>query len=193
MAGSTAGAAAPHGAAGKFLEKLTGTWATLGGFVLAAIMVIESGSVIGRGLSATPVGTFLGVRGISGDTEIVEVCSAVAIFAFLPYCQLTRANVFVDFFTKGLPVRARSSLDAAANLLFLVIAFVVAWRLGHAVVEKWEYRDTTIVLRIPEVVPYALSLVSAWLLVATTGYTVLRSLAEIRDGRPIGPQPDGDH
>jgi TRAP-type C4-dicarboxylate transport system permease small subunit len=193
MAGPTSGPAVPHGVVGAFLERVTGAWALLGGFVLAAIMVIESSSVIGRGLSTTWLGTALRLGSIPGDTEIVEVGCAVAIFAFLPYCQLMRANVFVDFFTKGVPLRGRSILDCLANLLFLALALVIAWQLGHAAVEKRMNWDTTTILRIPEAWPYAISLVSAWLLVVTTAYTVLRSMAEIRQNQAIGPQPSGEH
>ena len=49
------------------------------------------------------------------------------------------------------------------------------------------------VLRIPEGWAYLLALVSAWLLVAVTGYTVARSAQEIAAGRAIGPQASGEH
>ena len=78
----------------------------LGGLLLVAIMLVSSVSVIGRGLSQ-----LLGakVSGIPGDIEIVQLGCAVAVFAFLPLCQLKRANVLVGAFTKNLPVRYRSS------------------------------------------------------------------------------------
>jgi predicted nucleic acid-binding protein len=82
--------------------------ASLGGLALIVIMAVSSLSVVMRAIP--------GLRSIPGDTEIVQIGCAVAVFAFLPICQLRRSNVFVDFFTAGLPQRARSFLDLLANL-----------------------------------------------------------------------------
>src|SRR3546814_14086731 len=61
-------------------------WALLGGLVLVAVVLINVLSVIG------------GVvwRPFPGDFEMTEIGIAVAAFAFLPYCQLTGANVLSD-------------------------------------------------------------------------------------------------
>ena len=156
--------------------------------MLVAIMLVESASVLGRSLSR-----WLPVTGIAGDSELVQIGCATAIFAFLPLCQLQRGNVFVDFFTKSLSLRLRSALDAAANLLFLMLVLTIAWQLRLGMLDKFAHGDTTTILRIPESWPYLICLISAGLLVITTGYTVLRSLSEIRIGRPIGPAPAGEH
>ncbi len=184
-----------HGPVGRLLERVTGAFALAGGLLMVAVMMIESASIIGRGLATVlgPILPGLPIGSIPGDTEIVEVGGAVAIFAFLPYCQMTRANVFVDFFTHRLPLRARAALDLVANLLFLALSVAIAWQLGHGAYEKWSYGDTTTVLRIPEAWPYGLSLVSAWLLAIATAYTVARSFNEILQDRLIGPHPSMGH
>ena len=43
-----------------------------------------------------------------GDFEIVKHGVAIAAFAFLPYCQLSHANVTVDIFTERMSERAKS-------------------------------------------------------------------------------------
>jgi len=161
-----------------------------GGLLLVAIMLVSSVSVIGRGLSH-----FFGARisGIPGDIEIVQLGCAVAVFAFLPLCQIKRGNVLVGAFTKNLLVRYRSMFDMAANVLFLVLSFALALQLGHGTVEKFRNHDTTMVLRIPEGWAYAVALVFAWLLVVATAYTVARSVMEIATNRAIGPSPSGEH
>ena len=90
----------------------------VGGLLLVAIMLISSVSVIGRGLSQVFGAK---VSGIPGDVEVVQLGCAVAVFAFLPLCQLKRANVLVGAFTNNLPVRYRSMFDLAANLSSLTL------------------------------------------------------------------------
>lgn len=170
---------------GRLLDRICGWVAWIGGFALVIVMLVSSVSVM---LRAIP-----GLRSIPGDTEIVQIGCAIAIFAFLPICQLRRSNVLVDFFTAGLPQRGRSFFDLAANLVFLAITVLIAWQLGHGTAEKFATMDSTMVLRIPERWPYCVALVLAWLLVIVTAYTVVRSAAEIVRGRPIGPQPSGNH
>jgi TRAP-type C4-dicarboxylate transport system permease small subunit len=183
-------APAPHGPIGRLLEHVCGAVAMLGGVLLIGIMLISSLSVLGRALSL-----LFGARisGIPGDVEIVQLGCAVAVFAFLPICQLKRANVLVGAFTKSLPVRARASFDLAANGLFLLLTFVLAFQLGIGTREKFANYDTTMVLRIPEGWAYAAALACAWLLVLTTAYTVARSAEEMRSKRAIGPSPSGEH
>ena len=103
----------------------------------------------------------------------------MAVFAFLPICQLKRANVLVGAFTKNLPVRVpRPCFDLAANLLFFVLTFALAFQLGHRHARESSPTTTpTMVLRIPEGWAYAVALAFAWLLVIATAYTVARSVA----------------
>ena len=54
-----------------------------------------------------------GQRGsIPGDFELVQMATALAVFAFLPLCQAHRGNIIVDTFTTRLPRRVRNALDA---------------------------------------------------------------------------------
>ena len=145
----------PPGSIGRLLERLTELFALFGGLCLLGIMLVQSLSVVGRSLP-----DLLGVFGlkvprltIPGDIEIVQLGCGIAIFFFLPLCQYRRANVMVEFFTQGLPVRFRSAFDAAANVLFLGLVSMITWQLGHGTIEKFTHRDTTMVLRIPESYP----------------------------------------
>jgi TRAP-type C4-dicarboxylate transport system permease small subunit len=180
----------PHGPVGRALERLCEAVAMVGGLLLVAIMLVSSVSVIGRSLSQV-----LGARasGIPGDIEIVQLGCAVAVFAFLPLCQIKRATVLVGAFTKRLPVRYRAMFDLAANALFLVLACAIAVQLGYGTMEKFRNNDTTMVLRIPEGWAYAAALASAWLLAIVTAYTLVRSILEIATSRAIGPPPSGEH
>jgi TRAP-type C4-dicarboxylate transport system permease small subunit len=185
----------PEGAFGALLERFCSAIAMFGGITLLFIMLISSVSVIGRNIPQliNLFGFKLQPMSIPGDIEIVQLGCAVAIFAFLPYCQIKRANVFVDFFTGWMPVRGRAFLDLAANLLYLAITLVVGIQLYHGTVDKFTTRDTTMVLRIPESWPYAGALALAWLLVLVTLYTCVRSVQEVARGRTIGAAPPVNH
>jgi TRAP-type C4-dicarboxylate transport system permease small subunit len=184
-----------EGPVGRFLERLCSAVAMFGGMTLLFIMLISSVSVIGRNIPQllTLLGFKMSPMSIPGDIEIVQLGCAVAIFAFLPYCAIKRANVFVDFFTGWMPVRGRAVFDAAANLLYLAITLVIAWQLGHGTMDKFATKDTTMVLRIPEAWPYAMALALSWLLVVVTAYTVVRSVQELIRGRTIGAAPPVAH
>lgn len=185
----------PHGPVGRVLTSISAAFALFGGFVLLALMVLSSLSVIGRTLPdlISAFGFKMTPKSIPGDIEIVQFGCGIAIFAFLPYCQMMRSNVFVDFFTKSAPLRVRAFLDLLANLLFLALVLVIAIQHGHGMLEKFANNDTTMVLRLPESWPYVVTWGSALLLVICTLYTVFRSLMEIVKNRGIGPQPSGAH
>jgi TRAP-type C4-dicarboxylate transport system permease small subunit len=180
----------PHGPVGRLLDRLCAAMAIAGSVILAAIVLVSSLSVLGRSLPQ-----LLGVRGtgVPGDVEVVQLGCAVAIYCFLPLCQIRRSNVLVGIFTRHLAVRRRAMFDLAANLLYLGLATMLALALGYGAAEKFRNDDTSMMLRIPEGWPFAAALLPSWLLVLAIVYSVLRSLAEIRLDRPIGPPAAGEH
>ncbi len=109
----------PADPVGRFLYGLTRLLAILGGFLCCAMAIIVTVSVTGRYLFSAPV---------PGDYDIVGIISGTAIFAFLPYCQLVRGNVTVDFLTAGIGPRSKAVLDAFGTLLYLIVAVLFAWR-----------------------------------------------------------------
>jgi TRAP-type C4-dicarboxylate transport system permease small subunit len=180
----------PDGPVGRLLDRTCTAMAMAGSAILVAIVVVSSLSVLGRSLPQ-----LVGVRGIgvAGDVEMVQLGGAVAIYCFLPLCQLRRSNVLVGIFTRHLVPRRRALFDLVANLLYLALAILLALALGYGTAEKFRNGDTSMMLRIPEGWPFAMALLPSWLLVLAIAYSVLRSLAEIRLDRPIGPPAAGEH
>jgi len=177
------------------LARVCEALALAGGVLLLGIMLLSTFSVIGRSLPELLGVVALQVPrlGINGDIELEQMALAVAVFAFLPLCQLQRSNVLVSFFTKNLPVRHRAKFDVVANVLFLALSSAIAWQLVRGMLDKVANADTSMVPRIPEWIPYAIALPSAWLLVLVTAYTVGRSCTEIRRDRAVGPHAAGEH
>lgn len=124
----------------KVVEWICLILAVAGGiiFLLEAIMTVVS--VLGRSVFNLP---------IQGDYEIVQLVSAMAISMCLPYCQLKRGHVFVDFFTLWAPDKLKKALDMLACLLMAAVAFFISWRVYHGFTDMLEYQETTMVIGLP--------------------------------------------
>ncbi len=156
---------------GARLFAISEGFAVLGGISLLAITVFTVLSVIGRTGFDLP---------ILGDQEIVELGCAIAIFSFMPYCQMRAANVIVDFFTARLPQVARDGLDALMNAAFSVCILIVTWRLAIGGIGAFNGGDASMFLRIPQWWGYSFAFLAciAWTLACF--YSVLRSLRFMR-------------
>jgi TRAP-type C4-dicarboxylate transport system permease small subunit len=172
-------ASARPGPFGRTLYRVSVVFAAVGGLSLLGIIVLTVASVLGRELFDTP---------ISGDFELVEIWCAVAVFAFLPYCQLVRGNVVVDLFTESASLHTQAALELVGNLMYTVIAAVLTWRLVLGGIDLARYHEETMVLRVPAwwgFVPGGLAMA---LLTVVCAYTAWRSAAEYIDGRRIEAQ-----
>lgn len=125
-------------------------------------------------LVATVIGGAFG-RPILGDSEIVELLVGVAVFAFLPYCQLRGSNVIVDFFSQPLPLRARHGLDAAMGLVFVFVAVILTWRMAEGGLTAWERSRSSMFLQLPDWWGYVVGVVAMLLWIAVCAWTTYRS------------------
>jgi TRAP-type C4-dicarboxylate transport system permease small subunit len=177
MAGRAA--AVEPGPLGRALHRAATTVALMGGAILFALTLLTVISVVGRVMFSAP---------IPGDFELVEVGMAVAIFAFLPYCQIVHGNVIVDLFTARATPRTQALLDAAGNLIYTAIAALLTWRVALGALEIRGYNETTMVLRVPVWWGYVPAVVCLAFLTVVCAYTVWRSLRDYR-GDATAPRP----
>jgi TRAP-type C4-dicarboxylate transport system permease small subunit len=166
-----AGMGAGPDALGRALYATATGVALVGGAVLFALTLLTVISVLGRAALSVP---------IPGDFELVEVGMAVAIFSFLPYCQIVRGNVIVDLFTTRAGPRTRALLDGLGNLIYTAIAALLTWRVALGGLEVRSYGETTMVLRVPVWWGYLPAVVCLALLTLVCAYTFWRSVAEYR-------------
>src|SRR5512134_3441981 len=103
-------------------------------------------SIVGR--------TVLG-RPVPGDFELVQVGCAAAIAAFLPYCQLQRGNIIVDFFTTRAPRRVQGALDAFGALLLAAVLALLAWRAAAGMLTMKAAGEVSMIVGFPLWVGYA--------------------------------------
>lgn len=173
-------AAAQHGFApvlearvGGMVEKLARWLAILGGTVLAALVVLTVTSITGRFF------IFAGLGPVPGDFELVEVCTAFAVFSFLPWCQYRRGHVTVDIFVSWLPSKKMAFLSFVSNLLLTGISAFIFWRLILGTFDKQAYNETTFILQFPLWWGYAACLLGGAVFVIVSAYSVWRSLNEM--------------
>jgi TRAP-type C4-dicarboxylate transport system permease small subunit len=155
----------------KSIEWLCGAFAVAGGFVLAAIAMTTVVSVLGR--------KFFG-GAIAGDFEIVEIGCAVAVSLFLPYCQLNKGNVIVDFFTLKASQPVQRWLDAVGCILLTLVALLLTWRLGAGGISLYSSNDQTMVLQVGTWWAFLIVVPSMALLSAVGVLTTMRALSDDR-------------
>ena len=93
----------------KTLEQLAKLCAILAGVLLTAITLMTCVSLIGR----NTVGWT-----IVGDFELSGAAAGAAIALFLPWCQVARGNIIVDFFTARASEKTNAQLDRFGALLY---------------------------------------------------------------------------
>ena len=147
---------------GRSLYFLSRVLAAAGGAVLVAVTVMSVTSIASRTLTGSS---------LLGDFELVQLGSAIAVAAFLPWGQMRGTHVFVDFFTTRLRPRAREILDSGAALLFAVCAALVAWRMLEGTADLRASGETSMLLGVPTWYAYVAMSPSFALLAATALYT----------------------
>jgi len=113
------------------------------------------------------------------DWAIVLV--SIVICAIPPILLAKRAgSSTAEFFTSGLPGRWQVALDVVHDLIFALIAALLAWRLGGGMVDKVENGDSSILLQIPLWWPYTVAVASMWLLSAVSLWRVAAGIGMLR-------------
>ncbi len=153
----------------KSVEWLCSAFAVAGGLVLCSIALTTVISVLGR--------KFFG-GAIAGDFEIVEIGCAVAVSLFLPYCQLNKGNVIVDFFTLKASPAVQRRLDALGCVLLTLVAMLMTWRLGAGGISLYSSNDQTMVLQVGTWWAFLVVVPSMALLSAVGILTTARTLAD---------------
>ena len=174
MAEGSSSGSRPTDPVGRWLFAISRVLAVFGGIVLFAMSALTGVSVTSRAAFTAP---------IPGDFELVSIGIGVAVFAFLPYCQITRSNVIVDFFMVRAPTRAKAFCDAIGALFYLVIGSILTWRLILGGLDMYRYSERTMTINFPRWTTFPISILMMMFLVVVIAYTLWRSIAETRAGR----------
>lgn len=149
------------------MRRLVEAWALLGGLLLFVIALMTSWSAAAGWLFGRP---------LPGDVELVEMLTAISVFMFLPYCQLTGANVTADLFTARASPRVVAWLTLIGAVVALAFSLLLLWRMTEGFFDYRKYVETTTILKIPIWAAYLPALASLALLAAAAAASVRAAL-----------------
>ena len=130
----------------KFLSFLAQACAVLAGVILTGVTLVTCASIVGRNTTGWTV---------LGDYELTAVAAGAAIALFMPWCQLRRQNIIVDFFTARASSAVNARLDRFGALLLSAMFLVLAWRTATGGLSARNSLTTTMMLGFPEWITYA--------------------------------------
>jgi TRAP-type C4-dicarboxylate transport system permease small subunit len=162
----------------NFVRKLIEYWALLGGVLLLGVVLVTAWSLFRDIVWSQPV---------TGENEIVQVGIAVAVFSFLPYCQLTGANISADIFTARLGARVIALLTLLGAAVALVFACILVWRTWAGLFDYREYLETTPIMQFPIWMAFIPILISIVLLVLASAISIYEAIDDFRAGRERAP------
>lgn len=158
----------------KILAYLAKLCAILAGLLLTVITLMTCASLIGRNT--------IGVT-ITGDFELTGVAAGAAIALFMPYCQVQRGNIIVDFFSARFGEKTNAGLDRFGALLLALVFGLLAWRTSLGGLNSWRTHSETQIIGFPEWVAYA-SMLPPFVLTMVIGlYQVLFGFAAAAEAK----------
>lgn len=164
------------------LGRLIRAWALFGGGILVVLVLLTTASTVSNWALGLPV---------PGDFELVRHGVAIAAFAFLPYAQLTGANVTVDLFTRGMGVRAKAAMGLLSSLIALIVSLVLFRQMWLGMIDYFTFPVGMVTIPIPLWTAFPPILVSLALLAAAACIT--GSDAWITWRRSSSSEPPGRH
>ena len=152
----------PRDPVGQLLNKTCRLFAVCGGIMLILMALMSLASILGRSVFDQPV---------LGDYELVQTMSAIAVAMSLPFCQMIRGHIIVDFFSTGLPARVNKRLDILASLVLAFAGFIFSWRITLGMIELRSNGDGSMLLNLPTWWGYVPMVPSFFLLGCAALYT----------------------
>lgn len=131
----------------RLLESLAKLCAVVAGVLLTTITLMTCVSVIGRNTTGWT---------LVGDFELTGSAAGAAIALFLPWCQLQRGNIIVDFFTVRASAATQSRLDRLGALLLGCVMALMCWRTVIGGLSAWSSHSGSMMLGFPEWIVYTL-------------------------------------
>ena len=129
----------------KVLEILAKACAVIAGVLLIVITLMTCISLIGRNTTGWS---------IVGAFELSGFAAGAAIALFMPWCQVRRGNIIVDFFTAHLMPAKQDVLDRIGALMLAAALGLMAWRTTIGGLNAWKSQSSSMIMGVPEWIVY---------------------------------------
>lgn len=157
-------------------------WAILGGLLVSALALLTTYSAAAKLFFDAP---------FAADYELAKHFVAIAIFMFLPYCQLVGANVSVDIFTESMSAGKKAAMAVFSALFATGFAILLLRQMSFGFQSYLKYPETTPVLHLPLWTAFPPILVSLALLLIAALLTVIDGIRVMRRLPPlVAPEPN---
>lgn len=120
-------------------SSLAGFFAIIGGLLLLVASALTVLSIMGS----------IVLRPLPGEIELVEALCGLAVFAFLPFCQLKRGHVGVDIIIGALGSKAVNWSQLIGDILIALLFALITWRHAIGTMDKFENGEITPLLLLP--------------------------------------------
>ncbi|MCA0241065.1 MAG: TRAP transporter small permease [Proteobacteria bacterium] len=125
----------------KLLEQLAKLCAILAGVLIIVITLMTCISLIGRNTTGWS---------IVGAFELSGFAAGAAIALFMPWCQVRRNNIIVDFFTNRAPQSVQDGLDRMGAFTVALAMGLLAWRTAIGGINAWNSGAGSMMMGLPE-------------------------------------------
>ena len=159
-------------------------WALVGGAIILVLVAITAASALSNLLFNVP---------FSGEYELAKHFVGIAIFTFLPYCQLSGANVTVDIFTEGLSARAKAAMLLLSSLLAAAFAILLLRQMSLGFGDYIRYPEETAALHLRLWTAFPPILLSLALLLIASLLTARDAWRGLRGGGPSASTSAAPH
>lgn len=130
----------------KPLERMAKLCAILAGVLMTVITLMTCVSLIGRNTTGWT---------IVGDIELTASAAGAAVALFMPWCQLRRANIIVDFFTTRASEATQRNLDRFGAFLMGGVMALMCWRSAVGGLSAWNSHSGSMMLGFPDWIVYS--------------------------------------
>lgn len=151
-------------------------WAYLGGLLLLLITGLEAANAGMKLLTGSAH---------AAEHELVKYMVGIALFSFLPWCQLMNGHIAVDIFTQRISETAKHLLSALGAVIGGAVALLLLRQMSLGMQSYIDYREVTPVLKLPIWTAFPFVLISLALWLAACGISLtqhLRALRALRKG-----------
>ena len=154
---------------------------------LAASLVLFGGlcPVVACGLTVASILGRLTLRPLPGEIELVEALCGLAVFAFLPYCQLKRGHVGVDILISAFGPKAMNWTQLIGDIVIAVLIGLVTWRHAVGTMDKIGNGETTPLLLMPVWWGFAVALALLVVNVIVCLFVIAADIRDMRRGKTI--------